>query len=400
MSGKMAAALVSSRTWGLLLIVWVAMASAQIVNMSYGMMLPDVMAEFGMDYDVAGMIGSVANIATVLITIPVALVSSRFNARYTVPLCAAAVAVGMLLFGRAVNVPMLFLGRLAATVFYNGIATSLVAVKIRQVPRDRISTVNGIENFVQPVGQTIATLCMAQLLTLVGGWRNVYTILGTLMLTMTALWLVLYRDVAEGSAAPEETEGTAIGSLRIALRQKTFWLIALGWPGTVLIWIGTFYYWPSYAQQFLGMTAAQSGLVVSFIPIFSAIASLTSPILANKVGYDKPFIWPWGFLLPIAYFLMLQSDHLVLLCLFSAFAGYGAYCYVPLAYTTLYKLRLPQKEVSIGLAMSMTGTALGSALGSGVVGALITAFDGDIRRALAICCLSPIPFGFPDPLHP
>ena len=91
--------------------------------------------------------------------------------------------------------------------------------------------------------------------------------------------------------------------------------------------------------------------------------------------------------------MMMQTDNMVLLCLFSALAGYGAYCYVPLLFTTFYKLGLHPKVVSIGTAMAMTGVALGSALGSGVIGWLITVFGGDIRKALSLCCLAPIVFG-------
>lgn len=381
----------SRRTWAALIVAWIAMAGSQVITFSYGMMLKDVMVDFGMDYDVAGLIGSVSGIVSVLVTIPVALIAGRFPAKFTVPVCAAAVAAGMLCFGQATSIPMLYVGRILSTIFYNGITTSLVVVKMRQVPRHQISGVNGIENFMQPIGQTVATLCMAQLLTAVGGWRNVYTIIGCVLLAMALLWLVFYKDTAP--AASPQTQEDGPNPLIAALKQKSFWIIILAWPFTVLIWIGMFFYWPSYAQNQLNFTAAQSGLVVGLIPIFSCIASLTAPSLAKKIGYDKLLIWPWGFILPILYYMMLQTDNMVLLCLFSALAGYGAYCYVPLLFTTMYKLGLPPKVVSIGTAMGMTGIALGTAMGSGVIGYLIPVFGGDIRKALSVCCLSPIVFG-------
>lgn len=385
---------ISTRTWLIMIVAWLAMAGSQTITFSYGMMLKDVMVDFGMDYDLAGLIGSISGIATVLVTIPVALLAGRFNAKFMVPLCCALVAAGMLIFGLAVDVPMLFLGRIVSTTFYNGITTSLVVMKMRQVPAQQIGGVNGIENFMQPIGQTVATLCMAQILVAVGGWRNVYTIIGSIMLAMALLWLVLYRETDVNPIPVQNGQGSEdIKPLVTALKQKSFWLVFLGWPWTVLIWVGMFYYWPSYAQGALSMTAAQSGFVVGLIPIFSCVASLTAPLLAKKLGYDKLLIWPWGFILPVLYFMMMQTDNMVLLCLFSALAGYGAYCYVPLLFTTFYKLGLHPKVVSIGTAMAMTGVALGSALGSGVVGWLITIFGGDIRKALSLCCLAPIVFG-------
>ena len=117
---------ISTRTWLIMIVAWLAMAGSQTITFSYGMMLKDVMVDFGMDYDLAGLIGSISGIATVLVTIPVALLAGRFNAKFMVPLCCGLVAAGMLIFGFAVNIPMLFLGRIVSTTFYNGITTSLV----------------------------------------------------------------------------------------------------------------------------------------------------------------------------------------------------------------------------------------------------------------------------------
>jgi Na+/melibiose symporter-like transporter len=140
----------------------------------------------------------------------------------------------------------------------------------------------------------------------VGGWRNVYTIIGSVMLAMALLWLVLYRETDVNPVPAQSRQGSEdVKPLATALKQKSFWLVFLGWPWTVLIWVGMFYYWPSYAQGALNMTAAQSGFVVGLIPIFSCVASLTAPLIAKKIGYDKPLIWPWGFILPVLYFMMM-----------------------------------------------------------------------------------------------
>ena len=359
------------------------------------MMLPDVMKEFNMDYATAGLIGSIAGLASVFLTIPTALVASKFNPKYSIPGVMVVIAAGLLLFGMAANIPMLFIGRIITAAVTNGLASSLVIVKMRRVPAARFTGVNGIENFVQPIGQTIATLCMAQLLILLGGWRNIYNVCGFIILAMVVVWFVTYKDdkteQAAGAAAPAPAAGSKKGVLKEALKQKTFWLLAIAWPGTTLIWIGMFYYWPSYITETAGISMDQAGFVLSFIPIFSAIASLTAPKLADKIGKDKLLIWPWGIILPIAYFMMLQTTNIPLLCVCAAIAGYGAYCFVPIAFTMLYKLGLRSEVVSIGTGMILTGVALGSALGAGIVGGLINSMG--IRNALAICCLSPVWFG-------
>jgi predicted MFS family arabinose efflux permease len=385
---------ISKSSWTLLLIAWLAMATGQIITFSYGMMLPNIMKDFSISYGVVGLVGSVASIVAILITIPVGMVASRFNPKFFLPAIILFTAVGTLIFGMAPTLSLLYVGRIVAAIATTGLATGLVIVKMQRVPLERMGEVNGVENFIGPLGQIIATLIMAQILVLVGGWRNVYTIIGIVLVAAVVMWLIVYKEdnqFAPQPVAQDKPTGLTEAPLKTAFKQKTFWLLALGWPGTTIVWIAMFYYWPSYATAAYGLKLSQVGLVLSFIPIFSAIASLTSPIIAKKLGYDKPLIWPWGFILPLAYFGMLQSSNIVLLCVFAAIAGYGAYCFVPLAFTTLYKLGLHPKVVTIGTSMVMTGVSLGAAMGSGIVGSLIGTLG--IHNALAVCCLTPIIWG-------
>jgi predicted MFS family arabinose efflux permease len=385
---------IGKKVWTLLLVVWVSMAVSQILTFSYGMMLPQIMDEFKLDYAAIGLVGSVVSIVGIFTTIPLVLMSKNFKVKYTIPVILLFSAVGVLIFGSAQNLTMLFVGNILFAVVGSALSATLVLYKIKNVPQSRIGEINGIENFIGPIGQVIATLFMAQILILVDGWRNVYYIVAALMAVCAVLWFVLFKEKKTSpETAAKEKSGTKIKALRDAIKVPSFWLFAIGWPGTTIVWIAMFYYWPTYAQTTRGLSAAQSGLVLSFIPIFSALASLVAPRITRKVGVDKPFIWIWGFLLPVFYFCMLQTSNVFLLCLASAAAGFGAYFFVPLAFTLLYKLGLHPQVVAIGTAMIMTGVAVGSAAGSGIIGALITAFDGDIYKTLAISCLTPLLWG-------
>ena len=106
-------------------------------------------------------------------------------------------------------------------------------------------------------------------------------------------------------------------------------------------------------------TAAVSYTHLLF-PIASAIASFISPSITNKIGYDKLMIWPWGFILPVAYFGMLQTGNLPILCLCSLVAGFGAYAFVPIAFTTLYKLpNVQPRTVTLGISCILTMVGVG-----------------------------------------
>ena len=138
-------------------------------------------------------------------------------------------------------------------------------------------------------------------------------------------------------------------------------------------------------------TAAVSYTHLLF-PIASAIASFISPSITNKIGYDKLMIWPWGFILPVAYFGMLQTGNLPILCLCSLVAGFGAYAFVPIAFTTLYKLpNVQPRTVTLGISCILTMVGVGSSMGGTLAGILGESMG--LYNAMAICCLSPLIFG-------
>lgn len=399
MSEKSKGPKTNGTVWTLLLCAWVAMAASQIITFGYGMMMPGIMEELGVGTDVMGQIGGVASWFAVALTIPGSLICIKFNPKYSVPVVTLCMALGLFLFGRANSIPMMYLSRILAAAFSQLIATCLVGTKMRGVPPASLTQVNGIENFVGPIGQVIATLFMAQFLLLVGGWRNVYATVAIVMATAAIIYFIVWgngKKVNYGQAVEEKKDAASdepgtFAALKEAWSNKVVWLTSLAWPGTTIVWIAMFYFWPTYATTELGISLSQAGVVLAMIPVFSAIASLTSPMLAKKIGYDKPLIWTWGIILPICYFMMTRVTSIPLLCVFSAIAGYGAYCFVPLAFTNIYKLGMSRKAVTLGTGTILTFVAVGSAIAGTVVGTLTAVFG--LKNAIALSCLTPIWFG-------
>lgn len=390
---------IHSNVWIILACAWAAVASSQVITFGYGMMMPSIMQEMNVGTEVMGSIGGIASWVTVLLTIPGSLIAVRFNPKYSVPVVAICMATGLFLFGRATTIPMMYASRILAASFANMITTCLVGAKLRGVPQSKIQQVNGIENFIGPIGQVIATLAMAQILIALGSWRQVYQTIAIIMVVAAVLYFIMwgngkniqYGQQAAQPAQPAANEKGTFEALKEAWSNKVVWLTSLAWPGTTIVWIAMFYFWPTYATTTLDISLQQAGTVLSMIPIFSAIASLTSPMLAKKIGYDKPLIWPWGFILPICYYMMTFVTSIPLLCVFSAIAGYGAYCFVPLAFTNIYKLGMSRKAVTLGTATVLTFVAVGTAIAGTVVGALTATFG--LRNAIAISCLTPLWFG-------
>ncbi|WP_283124060.1 MFS transporter [Angelakisella massiliensis] len=387
---------VSGDVWILLWVGWLAIALSQILTFGYGMMVPGIMEDFAMDYDTIGSVGAVASWIAVVANIPITAMAARSNPKYSLPSIYLVFAAGCLLFSLANSLPMLYIGRLIAGAGATGLVSCMVVIKIRRVPADKMVEINGIENFVQPLGQTCGTLLMAQILALVGGWRTVYQGICLLMILCAVLWILFYSKVnrrdpdipvqrPDSSNPSREKEKSP---LLLALSQKTVILYALAYPGTIIIWIGFFYYFPSYFMSERGFTDVQAGLATGLFPVFSAIASIVSPKLSKKLDVNKSVLVGSGIALSILYFIILQISSLPLLCLVSAFTGFVSYLPVPLYFTNVYKLGLPPKAVQMATSVLLTMVSLGSALGSSVIGELITLYG--LYTGLAVCCATPL----------
>ena len=400
---------VNPRVWAILACAWAAIAASQIITFGYGMMMPRIMEEFSLDTAALGKIAGIASWCQVASLIPVSLLLAKTSPKYALPLVMLVIAAGQFIFGQAAGVPMLYLGRIMFALFAHSIATLLVGVKLRGVPPEHMTQVNGVENFVQPIGQTIATLIMAQLLVFLGSWRGVYTMVAIIILAALILFFALWGNgrkisfsqgevppaeagqAAQTARAEQAAQASILSALKEAWGSRVVWITGLAWPGTTIVWLAMFYYWPTYAVRNLGLELSQAGVVLSMIPVFSAIASLTSPKLAKRIGYDKPLICIWGFLLPVFYYLMTVLTSVPLLCVCSALAGYGAYCFVPLAFTNVYKIGLSKPAVTIATGTILSLVSTGGAIAGTVIGAL-TATLG-LQRAIAAACLTPLWFG-------
>lgn len=400
---------VSGKVWVLLWSVWISQAVCMVARYGYGMMIPGMLKDLNDPNITVGMVGSIAgtaSFASVIMTIPVSIFAVKLNPKYSLPVVIIAVAIGFLLFGNSTSLTMMYVGYLITMSFVQCIVTMLAMVKVKGVPPKLMTQVNGFENFVGPIGQVIATLAMASILAYLGSWRLVFMSAAICMIALTFVYMFAYgKDVTyEGApvksaaAAKADNEMGALQALKLAAKNKVVWLVSIAHPSTTLVWMAMFYYWPTYATKEMGLELSQAGFVLSLIPVFSVIASLTSPMLAKKVGYDKPFIWPAGFILPVCYYMMTQTTNMALLCVCSAVAGYCCYMFVPLAITILYRIGLPPRAVSMAVGILYSMIMLGSALGGTLVGKLVDTFG--LQTGLAISCLSPLWFGIGALFYP
>ena len=139
-----------------------------------------------------------------------------------------------------------------------------------------------------------------------------------------------------------------------------------------------------------GLSDAQAGLAAGLFPVFSAVASIVSPRIARRFKLNKSILVGSCVLLCGGYYAMLRLPDLWLICVASAVTGFLSYVATPIYFTNMYRLGLPPKAVQMATSLLLTMVSLGTALGSGVIGALIDA--SGFYNGLMIACFAPLWF--------
>ena len=383
---------IPGRGWTLVLIGWGALFLAAFGTFALGLILPDLREEFGFGLEVSGALSSITFVVKTFIYIPLALLATRMKPKLLLGFIFGTLGVPLLLHGLASGVTMLYLGRAIMAVASAGIVAPLVLVKTNWIPSSRMAQINGYEYFVTSFGQLVGTSGVVVLIAVLGGWRNMLITLGAVGIALAVAWFLLYKENDKVGAIKMPGKQPFIAPLKKALKQKAIWLLAIGWPGTTLVWIAFTTFWPTYATESLGLSMAQAGMLLGIIPIASAIACLTSPKLTNWIGVDKLMIWPWGFILPVAYYVALKTSSIPVLAVMFFIAGYGAFAFVPVGTTVVYKLPgMDSGSISAGVSVVQTMTSIGGALAGVIIGSLGNSMG--LADALGICCLSPVIFG-------
>ncbi|MDO5734388.1 MAG: MFS transporter [Eubacteriales bacterium] len=375
----------------IIIIAWVAMLFANLANFAYGIILPDMMHELGFTTAEAGTLGSIGWLVKAGFTIPIALFVARFKPKWVLSLVYFSLFAGLLLFGAANSVFMLYVGKMLIAIALGGCVAPLAMVKHNWFHTDQIANMNGIENFIAPMGQAMGTAVMTYFIAAVGGWRKANIILGVIAGILTLLWILNYQ---ENPDLPLQTgpKKAFLEPLKEAWSHRSVRLLMFGWPGTGFVWVAMYTFWPTFATENLGLSLQQAGVILGLLPIGSAIGSITGAQIPKLIKSDKNAIWPWGFILPFLYFGLTKFTSVALLSVCSFLVGYGAYAFVPVALTSLFKIPgFSPEGISVGTSCIIAINGFGASLGS-IVAGYLAGFVG-LEMALAICCISPVLFG-------
>jgi len=270
-----------------------------------------LMEDLNVTFEQVGILIALVPLSLVVLCIPGGLFADHFGVRITVLMGGIIMGIFGLLRGFATDFTTL-----AVTMFLCGAGYSMSYPNLPKItsiwfPLREYAFASGVMFTGMEVGISLPfTLTPAVLLPLTGSWRGVFVAIGILSLALTAIWIVLAKErpkPATGSPqlnSSSEHKGVAFReSFSTVLRNKYMWILMLTTFFLLAPQIGLL----GFLQTMLtlkGMDSVMAGLIVSMISWFMIPSSFIMPMISDRVGLRKPFIWVISIIAGVALYLV------------------------------------------------------------------------------------------------
>jgi len=305
-----------------------------------------------------------------------------------ISICIAVVAI----FGRGIteDFPSFYM-----FMFMVGISQAIsfpgnVKVITTWFEREQLFRANGILLSVGHMGMLVGYNCTFLFSVAVGGWHVMYRILGVMILVFAILWFVVARDkrdedVALNRQLKANIEKVSIWqNLKLILSTRDAWFIFIAefiLIGSIQTYMG---FAPTVFLEVEGATPQLAAATASMGSLGSMIGYAVLPMISDKFGRKKPFVWPSMIASVILRVWALQSGNLTMAGAVLFFGALMDGWAITGPRTMLQEL--PQ------IAGIRSGTALGilntfsraAAAGFPMIYALISDAVGSHRNALSV----------------
>jgi len=358
-----------------------------LARFAFGLFVPPIRAELELTPYVIGIIGALPLISFLLATLVAPLSADRLGARYTAVLSAGFGVGGLALIGLASGPLSLGIGVFACGICTGLMMPALTAAMQALVKRRLHGRVSSVMNAGTSVGVAIA---VPAVLFLAGGWRFAYMSFAVLAgIGVVAAWFFIpsVSRVMPANAAPPPP----ISKLQWArLFQLSLFAFAMGVVSSA--------YWIFAPDLVVTLGALPPG-ATGWLWLAVGISGLGGAVVADLADRNNPPITHALMLMMLSASLALlaASPGQLVLAVFSALVYGLAY----MSLTGLYLMsgiRLLPGRLSMGPVLPFMACALGQAVGSPVVGALVDAFG--YADAFAMFSATGILVAILSPLYP
>ena len=334
------------------------------------------------------MLGSSVLIANLIFCIPANLITSRFRPWRTVTLLFLGIGGSALLQSWTPILAALFIGRVGSGLFFTSTQSPRALIIQQWIPRHRISFTNGLSFAGIDLIMGIAFLVTPQFQELAGGWRETFFIWSMISFGLTVIWMIV-----GGERVNEEYDTRAraeISSPLNALRNyKQLWIMGMGMGGSMTAQAGFQNFWPTLAEDQLGLTPSFVGLVLGAMTFAAAPTDFMANAIPTLIRRRSLVLSVCGILSIISLVGMVYTTSAPLVLLFAMLKGFS-FAYFPVLMIMVFLIPgIKPREIGIGMSFMETSIWGGSAVGPLLVGGL-QQITGNLQLSLLICGMFPV----------
>ncbi len=210
--------------WLVLTVVFLVSVAAVMAQFAAPPLMPVLMDAFRVDIHQAGSLMSIFSITGVILAFPAGLVLQRFGPMATGAAAMIAVVIGCSIAAAAADFGVLLGGRAVQGVGVGLVGVAAPAVVAAVFPPERRGMPMGIWAMWVPVGGILMYL-LAPALSETFGWQSVFVLAAIVASGALVAYVAVLRSAGLGTGGGSTSR--AMAELRLALRGRDIWLLAL-----------------------------------------------------------------------------------------------------------------------------------------------------------------------------